>query len=282
MPVFNGEKYIREALDSLIQQSYSNFELVISDNASTDLTEMICTEYANRDKRIKYFRQSTNVGAAANFKFVLDQASGEMFMWAAYDDVWGRDYLKKALPLFDDVVVGFVFPAFTIASIGLKVMKKFDENIFKFVESPEKKVRTLNFISLHHDSHKCNLVYSLFRKTLLQEALDIQGIGNDGALAAVILNLSQGKLLGGWLFTKRYPFFWPGLLTPIYRVIRRNKSLSFSVAKEKALSRLITLFPGDIDALKKIFDYYKPYSHEKSYQICSVDNFLIGAKSDED
>ena len=77
MPTYNGSKYIRQALVSLINQSYRNFELIISDNASTDNTEAICKEYRRRDKRIKYIRQKKNIGPINNFNFVLKEAKGE-------------------------------------------------------------------------------------------------------------------------------------------------------------------------------------------------------------
>jgi len=96
MPVYNGARYIREALDSLLGQTFTDFELIISDNASTDSTEAICREYAAKDQRIRYIRQSHNLGASGNFKFVLDQALGEYFMWAAHDDKWSSNYLLEA------------------------------------------------------------------------------------------------------------------------------------------------------------------------------------------
>jgi glycosyltransferase involved in cell wall biosynthesis len=94
MPVYNGEKFIREAFDSLLTQTFTDFELIISDNASTDATEAICREYAACDPRIRYVRQSQNRGPAANFKFVLDEAVGEYFMWAACDDTRSPDFLE--------------------------------------------------------------------------------------------------------------------------------------------------------------------------------------------
>lgn len=94
MPVYNGEKYIRQALDSLLGQTYKNFELIISDNASTDETKKICEEYAKKDKRIKYIRQKENMGATNNFKFVLEQATGKYFMWASHDDRWDANFIS--------------------------------------------------------------------------------------------------------------------------------------------------------------------------------------------
>lgn len=94
MPVYNGAKYIHEALDSLLAQTFTDFELVISDNASTDDTQAICEEYTRRDLRIRYVRQMVNKGALANFQFVLDQARGKFFMWAAADDRWDNNWIE--------------------------------------------------------------------------------------------------------------------------------------------------------------------------------------------
>jgi len=95
LPVFNGEKSIAPALDSLLAQTFTNFELIISDNASTDTTSLICAEYASRDSRIKYVRQSENIGAFLNFKTVLQKARAKYFMWAAADDYWYPEFIAK-------------------------------------------------------------------------------------------------------------------------------------------------------------------------------------------
>lgn len=93
MPVYNGEQFIRKALDSLLEQTFADFELIISDNASTDETEAICREYETRDSRIRYVRWPENRGAQENFVFVLIEAVGKYFMWAACDDIRSPDYL---------------------------------------------------------------------------------------------------------------------------------------------------------------------------------------------
>ena len=276
MPVYNGEEYIRDALSSLLGQTYVNFELIISDNASTDRTEEICREYAQRDARIIYFRQKENIGAAANFQFVLDHAQAGLFMWAAYDDKWAKNYLMDATALLGDEHINFVFPTFSVRSIKLNIGKKFDGKIFGFIESTDRKQRVLQFLALHHDSHKCNIVYSLFRTKFLRSALKIQDIGNDGALGAAILGLGRGKMLGGALFSKRYPRLWPGALSVLFAWFYSNHSKEFELAKEAALNRLRALFPEYIDEIKMIFDRYRPYTHEKCYQICSIDNRLGG------
>jgi glycosyltransferase involved in cell wall biosynthesis len=72
LPVYNGERFLKEALDSLLAQIYTDFELIISDNASTDQIESICRTYAASDRRIRYYRNKENVGAAHNFNRVLN------------------------------------------------------------------------------------------------------------------------------------------------------------------------------------------------------------------
>lgn len=95
MPVYNGEKYIIEALQSLLAQSFFDFELIISDNCSNDSTESICREFAAVDSRICYIRQVENKGALANFLFVANEARGAYFMWAACDDRWSPFWIER-------------------------------------------------------------------------------------------------------------------------------------------------------------------------------------------
>lgn len=102
MPVFNGERYIEEALDSLLSQTFADFELVISDNASTDRTETICRSYAAKDQRIRYFRNRANLGFVFNFNNVFRLSSGEYFKWAASDDVCAPNYMLRAIQALDE------------------------------------------------------------------------------------------------------------------------------------------------------------------------------------
>lgn len=103
MPVYNGKAFIREAIDSLLAQTFTDFELIISDNASTDGTDASCRKYAERDSRIRYVRQPENRGAVTNFQFVLDEAVGKYFMWAAADDMLGTtETLSNLVKSLDD------------------------------------------------------------------------------------------------------------------------------------------------------------------------------------
>ncbi|MBK8267411.1 MAG: glycosyltransferase family 2 protein [Planctomycetes bacterium] len=86
MPVYNGERFLRQAIDSILGQTFSDFELIISDNASTDSTPEICREYAARDSRIRFVAHAVNKGAAWNHAQVVDMARAEYFTWAHADD----------------------------------------------------------------------------------------------------------------------------------------------------------------------------------------------------
>jgi glycosyltransferase involved in cell wall biosynthesis len=101
MPVYNGERYLDHTISSILGQTFRDFELIISNNASTDRTEEICRGFESMDPRIKYFQQSRNIGAAANYNFTCDQATGQYFKWAAHDDYLAPTYLEKCVAALD-------------------------------------------------------------------------------------------------------------------------------------------------------------------------------------
>jgi len=102
LPVYNGEQFLSDALDSLLGQTYEDFELLISDNASTDGTADICRLYAGQDSRIRYVRQEHNIGLIPNHIFVMEEARGELFKCAAHDDLYGRDLLASCVEALDE------------------------------------------------------------------------------------------------------------------------------------------------------------------------------------
>lgn len=100
--VFNGEEYLRETLDSLCNQTYTNFQLIISDNASTDNTEEICRAYADRDTRIRYIRQPRNIGAIGNFNFLVSEAKSKYFKWCAADDLLAPTFVERCIEFLEN------------------------------------------------------------------------------------------------------------------------------------------------------------------------------------
>lgn len=101
LPVYNGENYLAEALDSILAQTFTDFELIIGDNASTDRTELICREYQARDPRIRYVRQPENLGACRNYDMTFELSRGEYFKWAAHDDNLAPEFLAVLVAVLD-------------------------------------------------------------------------------------------------------------------------------------------------------------------------------------
>lgn len=163
MPVFNGELTIRGAIDSVLNQNYKNFELIISNNQSTDLTHSICQEYAASDRRVKYIRQSVNIGSALNFKYVLEKAVGKYFIWAAADDFRSSDFLEEN--------VGFLeFNLTYVASTSpnyLEGQEQTAEGLINFDIKGEVFERFQQFFQYCWKSH--GIFYSLIRTSVLKE-----------------------------------------------------------------------------------------------------------------
>ena len=110
MPVYNGEKFIRQSLDSLLAQDFEDFELIISDNASEDRTKDICLEYSDRDQRIKYYRNNSNIGVDLNFNRVFELSKSRYFTWASSDDMRHPLFLSACLDVLEsnpEVQYGF-------------------------------------------------------------------------------------------------------------------------------------------------------------------------------
>lgn len=101
MPVYNGARYLRAAIDALLTQTFGDFEIVISDNGSTDDTESICRQYAAADRRVRYHREPDNRGVSWNFNRVVELARGEYFKWAACDDICAPTFLARCVEVLD-------------------------------------------------------------------------------------------------------------------------------------------------------------------------------------
>lgn len=129
LPVYNGDAYLSQTLESLLGQTFTDFELVISDNASTDGTEDVCHHYQRQDDRIRLIRQSENIGAAPNHDAVLRLSRGQLFKWAGADDLFARDLLRYCVQLLDDNPRAILAHSWTAAIDG-------DGHILQALEYP--------------------------------------------------------------------------------------------------------------------------------------------------
>ncbi len=133
LPVYNGEKFLRCALVSILQQDYTDFELIISDNASTDATQSICREFAAKDQRVRYYRNETNIGASRNFNYVVTLARGEFFKWAAHDDVHMPGFLKQCMEVIEQAPATVVLV--TTKTIVIDEHGKFEDIIVESLDT---------------------------------------------------------------------------------------------------------------------------------------------------
>ena len=190
LPVYNGENFLTNALDSLLAQTYTDFELIISDNASTDATESICRRYANKDQRIRYIRRDSNIGAAPNFNSLLDLARGKYFRWAAHDDVCAPKYLQECMNIIEHVP-NVAIAHSQCAEIDIHGTPK---GVYLYDKSFAEK-KPAERLKRHLETpHMCTMIFGLMhtdmiKKTPLLEAF----LGSDRNLIGELL--LQGKVV---------------------------------------------------------------------------------------
>jgi glycosyltransferase involved in cell wall biosynthesis len=180
LPVHNGENYLAETLGSILAQTYSDFELVISDNASADRTEEICRAFAAMDERIRYFRNEENLGAAENFNRALELSAGKYFKWAAHDDLCAPEYLARCVEILDrQPEVVLCYPKTRI----IDGQGEFVEDYFDgfHLDSPKPHIR---FRDVFRAPGLCNPVFGLMRARILKRT---GLIGNYAASDRVLL-----------------------------------------------------------------------------------------------
>lgn len=199
LPIYNGQNYLAQTMDSILAQTYRDFELIISDNASTDGTEAICREYAARDGRVRYVRNDENIGASANYNRVFELGQGVYFKWAAHDDLLAPTYLERCVEVLDrnpDVVVAYT-QAKAIDDQG-NVVKVYPGK--QHFSDPEPRQRFYEFVL---DPHPVVAVFGLMRRDVLGRTRLIgKYAGSDRPL------LSELSLLGKFYEVPEHLFFY--------------------------------------------------------------------------
>jgi len=186
MPVYNGEKYIRQALDSLLAQDYENFELIISDNASTDRTAEICLDYVAKDKRVKYHRNETNLGALKNFNQVVNLSRGKYFLWAADHDLWHSTFISRCVSVLEqdsEIVLAY-------ARTRLISIDGTDLGLTPDVIDTRGMPAFRRYLDIIWNLSWCNMIYGVIRrKVLCDEVWDRENIvsWDHAVLAALAL-----------------------------------------------------------------------------------------------
>jgi glycosyltransferase involved in cell wall biosynthesis len=163
MPVYNGERFLEQALESMISQTFYDIEIIISDNCSTDRTAEICNFFKRKDNRIKYYRQLGNLGAARNYNFVFEKSCGKYFKWAAHDDFMDENALDMCVNLLEaDSEAVLAHPLLVDVDIGGKTIREFDRGLLGSSSTDKR------FWSLIEGSHNCAEIFGVIRTEALR------------------------------------------------------------------------------------------------------------------
>jgi glycosyltransferase involved in cell wall biosynthesis len=204
VPVYNGERFLCRTLDSLLAQEYANFELIISDNASTDATERIAREYAAGDARIRYYRNERNLGALYNFNRVADLAGGKYFMWASCHDLWHPQFVARCVETFEqDPSVVMCFPRAAEIDLEDRPIRSLHEALdTRGLSRAGAYRRAMNYLQGYH-------AYGLYRMDALRKVLPYkQSISPDALMVAeMAFHGSFAAVEGELFYLRRLPEF---------------------------------------------------------------------------
>ena len=200
LPTYNGAKFLAKSLDSLLAQDYPNSEIAISDNGSYDGTEAIARDYAARFNGIQYFRQTTNLGAMANFNFVLGQAKGAYFMWASDHDLWAPTFISSCVDALeaDDSAV-LAYPRSVLIDEEGNAIEEMDDQIDLRDASNLDRYRHLIWrLGI------CNMIYGVARREAIAATQGYSDVLAPDRLVLAKMAL-QGRILtvDGQLFLRR-------------------------------------------------------------------------------
>ncbi len=198
LPVYNGERYLALTIDSILAQTFQDFELIISDNCSTDRSGEICRQYAEQDSRVRLFPSEVNKGAAWNFRRVFELARGPYFRWAPSDDVFAPESIAACVEVLDaqpDTVL--CYPKTTLIDGVGAVIKPYDDNLDLRSDSPVERYRMAA-----HQIGLVNVMYGLMRTEKVRQTRLVKHY--PGADVIFLLELT---LYGKFLEINRPLFF---------------------------------------------------------------------------
>lgn len=255
MPVYNGERFLREALDSLSRQNHPNLELIVSDNGSTDGTREICLEYAARDPRIRALRRETTVEATRNFDYVLGQAKGGLFMWAACDDLWEPSFVSTLAGLLTrnpDAVLAFC--AFDNIGEHGEFLKAYPR--LADLPAAGECRRLWNFMLQKEGYGKANLIYGLMRTAAIRQADGCRPWG-DGPWGVDMLTVFRLLAEGGLVLSRELLFHkravsGPTALSAPKATSIRAKMMSDARAKIRARIGYLKGYARVLDSLDNL------------------------------
>jgi glycosyltransferase involved in cell wall biosynthesis len=203
IPVYNGQKYIRFTLDSLVAQTFGDLEIIVTDNCSTDSTPQIVQEFAARDPRVKYIRNEVNLGPARNYNISVAAASGEYFKWNPHDDVCAPTFIEKCVDVLDrDKSVVLAYPRTNVIDSDGKVSYPYEYELE--LGDPQPHVRFGRIVNVNHKIHGAHELYGLTRTAELRKTPGFcTHVRGDSVLIARLLLLGRFHRIEEHLFYNR-------------------------------------------------------------------------------
>lgn len=203
LPCYNSEKYLVQSIESLLNQTYGNFLLIISDNASTDGTAEICRRYAAADTRVRYVRNPVNIGMSGNFNSVFALARTKYFKWATADDYWDRELLADALAVLEaDAEVVLCYPRAVLVDADGVEQSRYDDDLHLIQADPAER-----FVSVLENLHLVNHHLGVMRTDAIRRTHMLgKHVGADiGFVAELSLYGKFYKLPKHQLFRRFHP-----------------------------------------------------------------------------
>jgi glycosyltransferase involved in cell wall biosynthesis len=185
VPVYNGQQFLNETLDCLLAQTYHDLELIVCDNCSTDRTQEIGLAYAEKDPRVRYYRNSANIGVDRNFNLAFSLARGEYFKWASADELCAPDLVERCSQVLDarpEVVL--CYPKTRLIGESGAFVNDYEDMLDIQAESPNKRLALL-FWNLR----MCNASFGLIRSSAIKQSRPFGSFSNSDLpfLAELIL-----------------------------------------------------------------------------------------------
>lgn len=278
MPVFNGGNLLAASIESLLSQEFVDFRLLISDNSSSDASREVIMHFARRDERVEPYFQENNNGAWANFQFVLSRASSEFFMFAAHDDLWTKNHLADAVSALDRSGGSAFSPNWFVGDLNRSRGYSPKTHVLSDLCGKTTDERVIQFFNTHHLSHKCNLIYGVFKTELMKNSVKSVSYGNDGLICAKLLQGSDLIVSDSVTYLKSGKRFSPsGSRSSIpvsfivnLRNLRRHDRRTFKSDVLRGLSESVELFPHLRLELEEIAKKYRTIPYHRNFRISSL------------
>jgi len=191
LPVFNGEPYICESIESILAQTFKNYELIICDNASTDRTQEICELFTKNNKNLTYYRHEKNKGAAFNYNYAFSLSKGKYFKWASADDLLDSFFLEACITeIIKNPNAVLCYPKTILIDENGKKIEDYLDLMDNRLERPSKRYK--KFHQRLKKSDKCNAIFGLIKTSALKESRLIDSfVNSDTVLLAELVLLGQ-------------------------------------------------------------------------------------------